>query len=283
MMHFHLSHIIPDPRLHGLYGYLEVIETMRWGLESLGHRVTTAVNSTAPGATNILFGFQLLDGPSLRSLPPNTIAYNLEQIINVRPDLLLPSFRDAAGHLQIWEYSPQNLPVWRSLNPACAPRLVPVAYAPILTRIPNPGQQEMDVLFYGLPSDKRLAVIRDLCLSGLRVVYACGVYGASRDELISRSKLVLNLNLYAGKPIFEVARVSYLLANAKAVVSDLYEQTYVEPDLREAIEFVPVEQITAACVRLVSDASARRALEERGLEIFRRRDIRSVLANALSR
>ena len=43
MMHFHPTHIIPDPRLHGLYGYLEVIETLRCGLESLGHRVTTAV------------------------------------------------------------------------------------------------------------------------------------------------------------------------------------------------------------------------------------------------
>jgi hypothetical protein len=99
--------------------------------------------------------------------------------------------------------------------------------------------------------------------------------------LISRSKLVLNLNLYSGKPIFEVVRVSYLLANAKAVVSDLYDDSAIEPDLRNAVEFAPVEQIIPACLRLVQDAAARRALEQRGREAIRRRDIRSILGRVL--
>jgi hypothetical protein len=33
------------------------------------------------------------------------------------------------------------------------------------------------------------------------------------------------------------------------------------------LESVPVEQITAACVRLAGDAPARRALEQQGLEV----------------
>jgi hypothetical protein len=223
-----------------------------------------------------------MDEPSLRALPPKTIIYNLEQLANFPKNSLPPAFNYAARHLRVWEYSSLNLPIWKSLDAQCKPRLVPIGYAPILTRIPKPKDQEIDVLFYGLPSDKRLAIYRELCLCGLRSVFVCGLYGAARDELIARSKLVLNLNLYAGNPIFEVARVSYLLANAKAVVSDIYPGSHVEPDLREAVEFVPAEQIVPACLRLIYDITGREALEKRGLEIILRRDIRAILADVLS-
>ena len=280
-MHFHLIHIVPDPRLHGLHGYLEVMETVRWGLEGLGHRVTASVNAAASAAVNIVFGVQLLDEAGLRSLPPDTIAYNLEQITNVPPEQMLAGFSHAAKNLRVWDYSRQNLPVWQSMNPAHEPRLVKIGYAPILTRIPKRSQEAIDVLFYGLPSNSRLSVFRDLCLSGLRAVYACGLYGAPRDELISRAKLVLNLNLYTESRVFEVVRVSYLLSNSKAVVSDLHPDSDIDPDLRDALAFAPPDGIVETCARLIGDDAARHALEHRALETIRRRDIRQILATAL--
>ena len=47
---------------------------------------------------------------------------------------------------------------------------------------------------------------------------AYGVYGAERDRLIARSRLVLNVH-YFPTHIFEMIRVSYLLANRTAVVA----------------------------------------------------------------
>jgi hypothetical protein len=274
-VHYHIIHIIPDPRLHGLNGYLEVIETIRWGLESLGHRVTVAMNSGDPGAVNIVFGWQLLNDAAMRAFPPNTILYNLEQIATVPTDQMWPTFRYAAQHLRIWEYSRTNLAAWKALHPACKVKLVPIGYAPTLSRI-GKREEEIDVLFYGLPSDMRLAVFRDLCLAGLRAVFVCGLYGRARDEMIARAKVVLNLNLYPGR-VFEVVRVSYLLANSKAVVSNLYADSDIEPDMRQAVEFVPTDQIVPTCVRLVNDRGARHALERRGLNAIRSRDIRSIL------
>src|SRR6185437_16081556 len=69
MAHFHLMHCIPDPRMHGLNGYKEVIETVGWGLEQLGHRATYAVNERSPDATNIVFGAQVMPVSSLAELP----------------------------------------------------------------------------------------------------------------------------------------------------------------------------------------------------------------------
>jgi len=37
MKRYHLAHIIPDPRLHSLKGFQEVVDTVAWGLERLGH------------------------------------------------------------------------------------------------------------------------------------------------------------------------------------------------------------------------------------------------------
>ena len=46
----------------------------------------------------------------------------------------------------------------------------------------------------------------------------CRRFGAGlRDDLIARAKVVLNINKHQAK-IFEIVRVSYLMANAKAVV-----------------------------------------------------------------
>ena len=47
--------------------------------------------------------------------------------------------------------------------------------------------------------------------------------GKTRDDLIARSKLVLNVNRYKHARVFEVARVSYLLGHGKAVVSRVVE------------------------------------------------------------
>jgi hypothetical protein len=50
----------PHPRVHGLNGFKEVIETVIWGLEQLGHKVAYSVNRLSADARNIVFGGQML-------------------------------------------------------------------------------------------------------------------------------------------------------------------------------------------------------------------------------
>ena len=59
-MKYHLAHIIPNPRMHGLNGYKDVIDTLQWGLDQLGHEVTYAINQISGEATNIIFGAQMI-------------------------------------------------------------------------------------------------------------------------------------------------------------------------------------------------------------------------------
>ena len=104
-------------------------------------------------------------------------------------------------------------------------KVVPISYAPILTCIESAANQDIDVLIYGAVGEQRLAVFASLgrlLNGGVSAVFASGLYGAARDGLIARSKIVLNINNIPYSKIFEIVRVSWLLANSKAVVADIY-------------------------------------------------------------
>ena len=276
-------HCIPDPRMHGLNGYKEVIETVSWGLHQLGHSATYAINERASGATNIVFGAQVMTVAALSELPPGTIIYNFEQLRDIPAERIRGEIRHYAQvpQLIIWDYSAANLPGWRSLGRLDV-KIVPVGYAPILSRIPKAVHQDIDVLLYGLSGERRLQTFHGLSQLGLSTLFVSGIYGTARDELISRSKIVLNINLYAQMRIFEIVRVSYLLANKKAVVADLDANTFVEDDVRSAVRFSSsLKELLNLCAKLVSSDSERHALEERGLACMSRRDIKGILERAL--
>jgi hypothetical protein len=93
-------------------------------------------------------------------------------------------------------------------------------------------------------------------------------YGEERDALIARAKIVLNLH-YFDAQVFEIVRVSYLLANRKCVVSETGRDTALEGPLREGIAFAPYDSLAQTCVRLLQDEAARRRLAEAGFNCFR--------------
>ncbi|MBI3773123.1 MAG: hypothetical protein HY272_10550 [Gammaproteobacteria bacterium] len=280
MARFHIAHMIPHPRAHGLYGYKEIIETISWGLEQLGHEVTYAVNNFASDVTNIVFGAQVTSIDVLKTLPEHTIIYNFEQMRGLSPNEIKPEVKYCASHFNIWDYSASNTDTWRALGGQRV-RVVPVGYAPILSRIPKHKTQDIDVLIYGLTGQKRLGAFHALAQSGLIALFVCGLYGPARDGLISRSKIVLNINLYQHSKIFEIVRVSYLLANRKAVLSDLDPDTYIENDIKNGIKFFTPQTLVDDCYSLLENESDRARLEEAGFQAISKRDIRDILHQAL--
>jgi hypothetical protein len=279
MKRVHLVHIIPNDKLHIFHGYDEIIETIQWGLAQLGCEVTYAINQFEPRSMNIVFGAQMLGVEHLKRIPANSIIYNLEQATGLKPESLRDSYRYCAEHLQIWDYSELNLPTWERFASAKRPLHVPIGYAPILSRIPKPEKQEIDVLFYGGPGGERLRIFHDLCSKLVRTVFVHGLYGKSRDDLISKSKIVLNINQYPAFGVFEIARASYLLANSKAIVSDVSSTSKIESDIRDAIRFCALEQVVSQCLDLLDDDATRIRLENDGFKAISKRDIRMILQN----
>lgn len=274
----HWRIVLVQPPAYAHSGALaELAETLLYGLHALGMEVDLALNECSATGGNIVLGGHLLGEREMASLPDNAIIYNSEQIDEGSTWLGKP-YVELLKSRPVWDYSRRNLAQMRSLG-VTAGTFVPVGYVPQLTRIPR-EEEDIDVLFYGCINERRKKILEGLIERGLRIEFLSDVYREPRDRYIARAKVVLNLHYYDAS-VFEIVRVSYLLANEKAVVAECGDSTHIDEDMREAVRGVPYEQLVDACVELVNDAKQRANLARRGFEAFSRRSERDILAQTL--
>jgi hypothetical protein len=271
MSNFRVVLISPPGYVH-TEALREVAETLMYGLRGLGHRAEIA-SDFVTGATHIVLCSHLLSAHS--QLPEGTILYNFEQLGAPH----LESMLALARRYPVWDYSARNIRQWPI---RVRPIEVPLGYVSQLRRIVSAPEQDIDVLFYGSINRRRRSLLQWLHRSGLKVVTLFGTYGAERDRMIARAKVVLNLHFYAAQ-VFEVVRVSYLLTNSKAVVAECNASTEMDEDLRDAVAAVPYEDLRHNCIELVHDPGKRRALEVRGHLIFSKRSESEILRQALEK
>jgi hypothetical protein len=276
---FQVVLISPDGYMHAA-AFAELAETVCYGLRALGLESGVEVNRlVVPGPPAVMFGANLLTPEEADSLPATTIIYNLEQIGSSNA-WFSPAYRSLLARCPVWDYSTRNIAALAQMGTAQPVTHVPVGYMPQLTRIQAPAEQDIDVLFYGSLNDRRAAVIQQLRGMGLNAQALFGTYGAARDSFIARAKVVLNLHYYETS-IFELVRVSYLLANRKAVVAERHSGTEVDADVAAAVKLAPYEELAAACAEVVADGGQRRALEAGGFDCITARDETTILAAAL--
>ncbi len=278
-----LCRIAPPGYVHHR-AFDEIVETLQHAIAALRHPVAVHWNALPDTGLNIVIGAHLLEAAAAEALGPETVVYNFEEIERqtgwTRPETLR-----ALRRTTVWDYSARNLELIAAFTGN--PRLVhvPVGYVPALTRIPEADPQDIDVLFYGALNERRIRSLERVEARGLRVHRAFGVYGTERDALIARAKVVLNLHFHRAR-VLEIVRVSYLLANRKAVVCECDARTEILDDLRGGMRLAAYEDLPEACAELVPDAAARRACEEAGFERMsqRRADdlLRAPLAAALA-
>ncbi|WP_156992332.1 class I SAM-dependent methyltransferase [Paraburkholderia oxyphila] len=259
--------------------FREYASALRAAFAALGSQVDAADNQLLVGeGVNLVFGGHLLNPGT--TLPGNCIIVNLEQMRAGWP-AKFPHYIELLRRHVVLDYSPSNIGRIRELtgNPHVY-RLKP-GYVPNLTCIEPAAQQDVDVLSYGSINERRSKILDALREAGLVVQHLVGVYGVERDQWIARSKILLNVHFYEDK-IHEVIRTSFLLANRKAVVSECEPETEIDDDLRDALVAVPYGEIVQTCVALARDDVRRREVEQRGFEIFARRDQAAILAAVLA-
>lgn len=255
----------------------EVADALVEALQSLGHEAWPSRRATWPGAQAIVLGWQLLDRTTLE-LPPGSILYNLEQV-QADSKWFGPAQRERLGRYPVWDYSRRNIDALQAMGIRCGAHL-PIGYSPCLTRIAAVKERDIDVLFYGSLNERRHAVLVALQRAGLRVHSAFGVYGAARDALIARARIVLNLHFFAAQ-VFEEVRISYLLANRAFVVSESGDSD-AEARYRDGLVLTGIEGIVDACRNYLSDEPARERIAARGFECMRAAPLAPALSLALA-
>jgi hypothetical protein len=255
-------------------GEREVAETVHYGLLALGHDCVMTKRWLADRRL-ILFGAVSI--PLLGVRPPDgTILYNLEHVYHGSP-FITPTTVAIFRQYPMVDFSKLNIDRLVKMG-VPAPRWLPIGYVPELTRIQPAPEEDIDVLFYGAVDPRRRTVLDLLRDQGLRVESLTGVHGKARDAFIARSKVVLNMH-YGSGFVFESVRVSYLLANRKAVVS---ERGDGHEDFSDGVAFAEYTELADRCAAIVRDDEARKKLELRGFEVMSGRSEAAYLKAALA-
>ncbi len=269
--------VISPPGYAHSAAFAELAETLVYGLRALGH---DAVPSTDPGLgdrRHIVLGANLVPRTGVRLLP-GSILYNLEQV-QEDSAWLTPELLDLYRRFPLWDYSDANADALVRMG-VPRPQVVPVGYAPVLTRI-EPATESHDVLFYGSMNARRQAVLEDLARRGARVHAAFGVYGEERDRLVARARIVLNVHFYEAR-VFEIVRASYLLANRRLVVSERGCDAAEEAAFEEGIAFAPYDRLADRCLELLRSPEERRRIADAGFRAIAARPIEPHLRNVVA-
>ncbi|MDZ8186742.1 MAG: hypothetical protein RMX96_18065 [Nostoc sp. ChiSLP02] len=278
-MKFAVSIIKPSEYPHS-EAFQEIGETIHYGLTELGYDsiLTTATN--LGDRQLIVLGANLLSWYPV-TLPSDAIIYNLEQIYQ-GSQWLTPDLLNLFRQYRVWDYSQENILQLAKFQITNVSYL-PIGYVPQLTRINQiaEAQQDIDVLFYGSLTQERLSIIRALQAHGLNTVALYGVYGEERDKFISRAKIVINIHACESK-LFEIARVSYLLANQKFVISERGLNPAAEAPFSSGMVFADYDKLVNTCLDFIHRPCRRRQIATTGFEIMQQRSqanyLRSVLA-----
>lgn len=264
MKRVQLVAIRPPGTLFGM-AWAEALDSLRYGLLALGVDAPVNVNRLDDGLTPIVFGSHHLQPADIARLPRNAILYNFEQLLPGYP-WFQPRYLDMLGRFQVWDYAAPNVNWLRECGVATNARHVPPGYVPQWSRIRG-AIEDIDVLFFGLLSPRRQAVLDSLSKRGLVVKALAGVFGEERDRWISRAKVVLNLRLEE-HGLFESLRVNYLLANRKAVVTEAPATGDWNDGLLPGVRSVAYDDLVEACIALLGDDAARTTLGETGFQLI---------------
>jgi len=225
----------------------------------------------------IVVGANLFKESDLAALPAGSIILNVE---NSSSQFMSKDYIRLLRRFVVWDYSAANA---ESLS-----RMIsrPVHYLKMfyvgeLTRIGDAPIQDIDVLFFGSFNERRQRALAELKSRGLVLEAVFGVYGEQLDQLISRAKVILNLHFYENGHL-EMIRIFDLLANGKAVCSELNPNALIDEDLIGAFAATPYEGLADAAETLVRDPEVRAAQASAGFRIFRQRQATTILSEALA-
>lgn len=242
--------------------FAEVALTLFSAFRDLGKNVPIVHRLWEVQGTPLVLGGQLLTSAAASALPRDAIIYNLEQV-SEDSRWFSAAYKECLRRHRLWDYSERNLERLRRWNIDHG-QLCPIGSHPALCRLRprREDERDIDVLFYGALNARRRRVLSELSRRGLEVTILCDVYGALRDELISRARLVLNVHFYESQ-ILETVRLSYLMANGVCVLSEPGSEPELWAELEGGLLTADYDGLVDACEAAVADPLVRAEVAER--------------------
>ena len=264
MKDYCIWHVSPPGYVH-TQAFNELVISLSSAFRVLGIDAPIVYNFDTMTNYPIIVGCNLISADDFCRLPKTAIIYNLEQITIGSPSCITDSYLDLLRAHEVWDYSRQNMRELAKLGITNV-KYCAIGYMPELTRI-EPAQCDIDFLWYGSLNERRAVILKRLHEMGYSVEALFGVYGASRDAFIARSKIVLNIHFYESK-VIEIGRIYYLLANRRFVISEKGNDRELEDHIRDGLVLTDYENMVEACVRYLKEDKLRQGIAEKGFSII---------------
>ena len=269
--------VCPAGYIHSL-ALLEIAETIHYSLINLGIDSILTDSLDVTDRRQIILGAHLIKSNDIEWLKDDAIIYNFEQIDPNSP-WLDQTYFSLLNKYKVWDYSLQNIQILKNMGVTNIHHS-PLGYVHQMSRINSSNQKDIDILFYGSINQRRENIILSLKEHGVNIINLFGVYGQERDSFIARSKIVINIHFYESK-IFEIARVSYLLANNVCVVSEEGPDP-IEKMYSDAVVFSAYDQLVPTCLSLLNNEEKRIEISNNGRKIIESCNQMNYLAPLLS-
>lgn len=266
------------PKTYG--SFIDVARALKWRLEQEGNTAIISETILENVKNTIVFGAHTYaHTPNL--LPKNAIIYNLEQLYEGSP-YAHPFYLILLKDKEIWDYSKQNIEWLKQKGIGKEIKHVGMNYAPTLEikkdAFDDEITEDIDILFIGALNSRRQAILDQLkaVAPNLNIVFKNNAWGIARNELIARSKIILNIHFYLSG-ILETPRVSYAVANKKFIIS---ENSNPEDEMEwPGIVFTSYEKIIENILKYISLPEERIKLAEKAYTHFEANGSRGILSH----
>lgn len=283
-LHFTHLHDMPD-----IDQFDDIVESYRLAAEALGYETRFTPHQVDPGAVNVVFFAWRAEWEWLENIHARCIVVNFEHLTTGNP-CFSDRYKKILQKYYLWDYSLANFQKNVEVGFTASDH-VPLAYQPgagaepaAQTVLPD-AEQDIDVVFFGATTPRRIQVLEALIARGVRVVLPMPKpwRNVERDAHLRRAKVVINMHQLDDSRIVEIPRLTVLLRNRKAVVCELYPDSDIDPSLRDAVEGAPWEGLVDATLRLLANPARRAELERIGYERLTARAQTAWLGPALDR
>jgi hypothetical protein len=264
--------------LHENHFFIDLVIPLYYCLQELGYECELLPLASQVDCTiaNMCIGIFL----HIDALPQNYIAWNLEPLSSGSPHLTQRLVRKLVNARALLHYNPLEIDFVKRFNPNVM--CLPFSYHKSLENMYNlnlPIIQDIDVLFYGTPTEYRLRTIETIKNAGINIVAHTynSVYAKQRDEYICRSKIVLLINVFDNNP--DMVRLVYLLSQKKCIVVDKFgNDTLI--NVYNSFPIVENSMLVDTIQQLLADENKRNEIANNSYqELISKPDMRSHLSN----
>lgn len=250
------------------YGYapalvfLEAAENVLHVLRRAGHDAEFRKNRILKGSLNVVFGAHIKMKSPVH-FPQGTIIFNSEQL-GSSSNFVSEEYRALLEQHYVWDYSEANL---RCISHD-RKSLFPFTYVPEMARAENNTSKDYELVFYGTESPKRRVLLDSLKAQGLRICEINGLFGPERDQIMSRTRAVLNLHFYESQ-ILQQIRCFHPLTQGVPVISENYPVDSAPGFYAESLLTPDAMPLESFVIEMFADDAAFSAATERTISAFR--------------